>query len=101
MSPAVSATATTAMTGTVQVETPLITQTATLIPYPTISLHIPTLTRTPSLYLLDGKEGSSNLEKGSSPLLERLNRFLPLLIVLVLWGFLIAWFVVVQVLDRR
>ena len=96
-----STTAVTTMTGTLLVETPLITQTATLIPYPTISLIIPTLTRIPLLYLLDGKEGSSNLEKGSSPLLKRLNAFLPLLIVLVLWGFLIAWFVVVQLLDRR
>jgi hypothetical protein len=89
------------LTGTVQVDTPVITQTATLIPFPTGSLRIPTQTRTPALNFLDGKEGSSNLEKGSSPTLKRLRPFLPLLIVLVLWGFLIVWFAVVQVIDRR
>jgi hypothetical protein len=78
-----------------------ITATPTLKPFLEITLQRMTATNTPMLYYIRQEPGSSNLPKGDGSIFRSIGRFWPLLFVFTLWGILLVWFVVVQLLDSR
>jgi len=49
---------------------------------------------------MDDPSGSGNLKKGNPPLIDQIGRLWPIFFVFTLWGLLIVWFVIVQLLDR-
>lgn len=78
-----------------------ITATSTLKPFPSITFQIPTITKTPFLLYLRHEADSPRLSKENSSIFKPLSRFWALFLVFSFWALLLAWFVFIQLLDRR
>lgn len=90
-------------------ETPVIDQptpggpTATLLPLPSVTYQFPLLTPPGELLLLAQPTTAQVLPKGQGPFALRFNpgRGWPLFFLVLLWGGLVTWFVVAQIIARR
>ena len=88
------------VTETREIETGETTATATLIPYPTINLRTSTITPSSELFTLNQEQEMENLEKGSQPLIIKLTRFWPLVLLFGIWSLLAGWFLLSHWLTR-